>query len=187
MEGLSSLFSLQGRTGRAGYWLVAVYQVGGLVLLAVVSGFVTGLDPAGARDGNTTLLAVWCLGGLILAWIGFAGTVRRWHDRDKSAWWIFIAAVPLIGPIWTLVELGFLAGTPAANRFGPPPGGGLGAWAEEAPAAGGDLDAIVARWATSSTPAPATVSAGRFATSQAERPPVIVRPGAGGFGRRGLR
>jgi uncharacterized membrane protein YhaH (DUF805 family) len=29
--------------------------------------------------------------------------------------------VPIIGSIWLLIELGFLAGTPGANRFGPPP------------------------------------------------------------------
>jgi uncharacterized membrane protein YhaH (DUF805 family) len=28
--------------------------------------------------------------------------------------------IPIIGSIWFLIELGFLAGTPGPNRFGPP-------------------------------------------------------------------
>jgi uncharacterized membrane protein YhaH (DUF805 family) len=47
--------------------------------------------------------------------------IKRWHDRDKSGWWMLIALVPIIGTIWFLIELGFLAGTPGSNRFGPPP------------------------------------------------------------------
>jgi uncharacterized membrane protein YhaH (DUF805 family) len=47
--------------------------------------------------------------------------IKRFHDRDKSGWWVLIALIPLIGAIWILVELGFLAGTPGPNRFGPPP------------------------------------------------------------------
>ena len=47
--------------------------------------------------------------------------IKRFHDRDKSGWWVLIVLMPIIGAIWMLVELGFLAGTPGPNRFGPPP------------------------------------------------------------------
>jgi uncharacterized membrane protein YhaH (DUF805 family) len=48
--------------------------------------------------------------------------IKRWHDRDKSGWWMLILLVPIVGAIWFLIELGFLPGTPGPNRFGPPPG-----------------------------------------------------------------
>jgi uncharacterized membrane protein YhaH (DUF805 family) len=34
---------------------------------------------------------------------------------------MLIVLVPIIGSIWFLIELGFLAGTRGSNRFGPPP------------------------------------------------------------------
>jgi len=58
---------------------------------------------------------------LVLLWPSLAVQAKRWHDRDKSAWWVLINFVPLIGTIWSLVENGFLSGTPEANRFGPNP------------------------------------------------------------------
>ena len=47
----------------------------------------------------------------------FAVSVRRYHDRDKSGWWMLIALIPYIGAIWQLVELGILEGTEGANRY----------------------------------------------------------------------
>ncbi len=46
--------------------------------------------------------------------------IKRFHDRDKTGWWVLIGLVPLIGQLWMLIELGFLSGTPGPNRFGPP-------------------------------------------------------------------
>ena len=46
--------------------------------------------------------------------------IKRFHDRDKSGWWVLIGLIPLIGPLWLLIELGFLKGTDGPNRFGPP-------------------------------------------------------------------
>ena len=54
-------------------------------------------------------------------WAHLAVNVKRWHDRDKSGWWVLIELIPLIGSIWALVELGCLKGTYGKNRFGPDP------------------------------------------------------------------
>ena len=43
---------------------------------------------------------------------------KRWHDRGKSGWWNLIALIPIIGPIWALVESGFLKGDCGSNRYG---------------------------------------------------------------------
>jgi uncharacterized membrane protein YhaH (DUF805 family) len=58
--------------------------------------------------------------GLAVLLPSLAVEIRRLHDTDRSGWWILIGLVPVIGGIWLLVLL-CLAGTPAANRFGPPP------------------------------------------------------------------
>jgi uncharacterized membrane protein YhaH (DUF805 family) len=59
-------------------------------------------------------------------WILLALQIKRWHDRDKSWVWIFISLIPLVGPIWALVECGFLDGTPGPNKYGPSPKGVTG-------------------------------------------------------------
>jgi uncharacterized membrane protein YhaH (DUF805 family) len=62
---------------------------------------------------------------LALLWPSLAIAAKRWHDVDKSAWWILIALVPVIGGIVALVFNGFIAGTPGTNRFGQPPNAGV--------------------------------------------------------------
>ena len=61
---------------------------------------------------------------LVMIWPSVAILAKRWHDVDKSAWWILIALVPVVGGIVALVFNGFIAGTPGTNRFGPPPSDG---------------------------------------------------------------
>ena len=43
--------------------------------------------------------------------------IRRFHDKDKSGWFIFINLIPLVGWIIALVML-LDKGTPGKNRFG---------------------------------------------------------------------
>ena len=84
------------------------------VNLVVISMIV---DPAGSlADLASSLDVVLIL--LAPALVNFAVLAKRWHDRNKSAWWAFIHLVPVIGVLWTFVELGFFKGTTGKNRFG---------------------------------------------------------------------
>jgi len=51
---------------------------------------------------------------------GLAVGVRRLHDTNRSAWWLLLLLVPLIGWI-VLTILLCLEGSPGYNRFGPSP------------------------------------------------------------------
>jgi uncharacterized membrane protein YhaH (DUF805 family) len=103
--------ALRGRVNRRGFWLhgVLALLVVGIVLMALLE--IAGVSPARAEY----------LVNLLIAWPAIAVSVKRWHDRDKSGWWVLIAFIPLIGQLWTLVDNGFLRGTPGPNRFGPEP------------------------------------------------------------------
>lgn len=122
------LFSFEGRIGRAPYWyfvLAATVLFGVLFAFAGVSLFSgVGLDgvPAAAPNSGVAgiLLPVVCIA---LLWPSLAIAAKRWHDVDKSAWWILIGLVPVVGGLVALVFNGFVAGTPGANRFGNPPSG----------------------------------------------------------------
>ena len=56
-----------------------------------------------------------------LIWMSLAVQAKRWHDQDKSAWWILIGFIPFVGGLITLIMCGFIAGTPGPNRFGDVP------------------------------------------------------------------
>jgi uncharacterized membrane protein YhaH (DUF805 family) len=76
-------------------------------------------DPA-AMEGMSFPIWVWII--LIpLIWMSLAVSAKRWHDVDKSAWWILIGLVPFIGGLIALIFNGFIAGTPGPNRFGEGP------------------------------------------------------------------
>src|SRR4051794_11327195 len=47
--------------------------------------------------------------------------IRRWHDRNKSGWWLLINLAPVLGQLWTLVECGFLPGPVGLNVYGDDP------------------------------------------------------------------
>lgn len=102
------LFSFQGRIPRRTWWLYGVLGLLGIGLLAHTLLRVAGVSEEKADD----------LINLLLTWPALAVSVKRWHDRDKSGWWVLVNAVPVIGMVWTLIENGMLRGTPGVNRFG---------------------------------------------------------------------
>lgn len=53
-------------------------------------------------------------GGVLIVQIG------RWHDRNKSGWWVFLNCIPFAGTLWVLIELGILRGPDGDNRYGAP-------------------------------------------------------------------
>lgn len=119
------LFSFEGRVRRLHLWIFF------LVLSAVYGGLFWQFGHWHVSHGEPPNLG-WSLSivshnplvgllGLAAVWMKLAVLVKRWHDRDKSGWWVLIALIPLIGWLWQLIECGFLEGTPGSNRFGPSP------------------------------------------------------------------
>ena len=84
-------------------------------------------DPAAAGAVMKAMIPA-IIVSLVFLYPALAVYTKRWHDRGKSGWWSLIMLVPFIGPIWALVELGFLSGTPGPNQYGADPlGRGLAA------------------------------------------------------------
>jgi uncharacterized membrane protein YhaH (DUF805 family) len=139
---LTCLFGYEGRIGRLPYWLglMAAWAIPG-ALAAIADEVVPGTGDIGRYLAFLVIVGT-------LAWIHSAVTVKRLHDRDKSAAWyllygvappgLFVAAiyvysqgavvqtwtllaVSIAGLLWVLVELGLLRGTDGPNRYGPAP------------------------------------------------------------------
>jgi uncharacterized membrane protein YhaH (DUF805 family) len=107
----------EGRSRRKEYWMFVL----GLVIVAVAVTLIElllGLEGSVAGSyGPLTLL-------LFLAVFipGIAVQVRRFHDQDKSGWFVLIGLIPFIGSLIVFVFM-LLEGTRGPNRFGPDPKG----------------------------------------------------------------
>ena len=103
----TSWFSFRGRISRKEYWLHYALP------LCVIPIFGALIDGAAEANGILSLIIA-----LVLLVPSLAGAMKRIHDRDRSGWFLLVWLIPLIGPIWMVVELGFLRGTDGPNRFG---------------------------------------------------------------------
>jgi uncharacterized membrane protein YhaH (DUF805 family) len=102
------LFAFRGRVPRKVFWL---YGVLGPLLVSVMLEMLLGIVGVPERRAEA-------LTSLLLVWPCTAVSVKRWHDRDKSGWWVLVYLIPVIGLLWTLIANGLLRGTRGANRFG---------------------------------------------------------------------
>lgn len=111
-------FDFTGRASRSEYWLFFLVFVVQAVVAVVIDNVVFGSDmssPLGIYGPAYILVLV---ANIIPSLsVGF----RRLHDTNRSAWWMLISLVPLVGGIVLLVFY-CLPGTPGPNRFGPAPG-----------------------------------------------------------------
>lgn len=132
------LFSFQGRIGRKTFWMWNVtYYI-------LIVGFMAGINvlfPAVAHLLLPLFLIVVLIPDLAI-------TAKRWHDRNKSNWWLLmnvpliagrlsapasdpsqltqattlqliVSIVALICGAWIFIECGLLKGSQGDNQYGP--------------------------------------------------------------------
>jgi uncharacterized membrane protein YhaH (DUF805 family) len=107
---------LSGRARRTEYWMFALFTTliaFGLIILDTTTGV------ANKSAGFGVLTALYMLATFIP---GFAVSVRRLHDIGRSAWWLLIGIVPLIGGLVLLIFT-VMDGERGENRYGPNPKG----------------------------------------------------------------
>ena len=104
-----------GRTRRKEYWMFLL----GVVIVAIVLGIIEGIVGLSGMVGGVygPLTLIFALAIIIP---GIAVQVRRFHDQDKSGWFVLLSLIPFVGGIIVLVFM-CLEGTKGPNRFGPDP------------------------------------------------------------------
>jgi len=111
------LFSFEGRIQRSRFWLGVLcwlgIEWGGYLVFAVLR-----RSFEAHPFGFAFLGLIW---GTALTWALVAIQVKRWHDRGKSGFMVLILLVPVLGAVWSFVELGLLAGRIGTNDYGPDP------------------------------------------------------------------
>ena len=106
-SGLNKYVSFSGRASRSEYWWFFLFTI----LAQIAGAVVDGIIGTGFISGLIGL-------GLFLPGLGLG--FRRIHDIDKSAWWLLIFLVPLVGFILLIVWF-CSRGTQGDNRFGADP------------------------------------------------------------------
>lgn len=109
-----------GRSRRKEYWMFFLGYMLAAILLGIV-GVILGGFPNGQASGGASVMVI-LFGLLILLLIipSIAVQVRRFHDQDKSGWFVLLNFVPYVGGIIVLVFM-CLEGTRGENRYGPDP------------------------------------------------------------------
>ena len=91
----------------------------GVLIVAIVLSIVEGiLGLSGMVGGVYGPLTTLFFLGIIIPSI--AVQIRRFHDQDKSGWFVLLSFIRFIGGLIVLVFM-FLEGTKGPNRFGPDP------------------------------------------------------------------
>ena len=101
----------RGRIARRTFWLYGVLALFGLGTLGHA---LLGIARVPRADADHVV-------NVLLLWPAIAVSAKRWHDRDKSGWWVLLNLLPVVGWIWALIENGFMRGSAGPNRFGEDP------------------------------------------------------------------
>ncbi|HHQ4673417.1 DUF805 domain-containing protein [Aeromonas veronii] len=98
-----------GRAHRTEYWMFVLCNVIVMLLLGMVDKLIGG--------DNELISSIYSLAVLLPS---LAVAARRLHDTDRSAWWLLLGLIPIIG---TLVLIYFMVcnGQQGPNRFGDDP------------------------------------------------------------------
>jgi uncharacterized membrane protein YhaH (DUF805 family) len=101
-------FTPSGRLRRSSFWAAS---------FALGAAFAVGyaLLAAAAGRGSTLLLYP------PFFWAAFALAAKRLHDRNRSAAWLLVVTVPILGPAWLAFQMALRRGTRGDNAFGPDP------------------------------------------------------------------
>lgn len=108
--------TFSGRARRSEYWWFFLFQLLVSIVAAIVD--VTLGTDAVIEDPDWGLVQL--LASLSLLLPGLAVGARRLHDTDRSAWWLLIGLIPVVGVIVLLVFFVFDS-TPGPNQYGPSP------------------------------------------------------------------
>lgn len=101
-------FNYRDRASRAEFWLpqIVMFPLG--IALSGMETFAPGF----------LSIAAWLVSLAVIGLPGLSLSVRRFHDLDKSGWWLLIGLIPVVGAIIVIVFF-CMEGSQHANRFGP--------------------------------------------------------------------
>jgi len=109
---LKKYFTIKGRASRSEYWFLQLLVTPSFIYV----GFMSDPVSTGAVDPSPFFWVLFVM-FIILFIPAITSQIRRFHDRDKSGWFILVNMIPFIGWIFILLML-IEKGTEGKNRFG---------------------------------------------------------------------
>lgn len=113
LKALKNYIGFGGRARRKEYWMFVLVNI----ILTFVLGVVDKLLGWQHTSGEGVLTTLY---GVLIFIPGWALQLRRLHDTDRSAWWLLLLLIPIVGWIVMLI-FNCQDGTKGDNRFGPDP------------------------------------------------------------------
>lgn len=106
-----------GRSRRKEYWMFLLGVVIVAIILSIIEGALGMAGTVGGAYGPLTLLL------MIAIFIpSLAVQVRRFHDQNRSGWFVLLNLIPFVGSLIVFVFM-LLDGTRGPNEYGPDPKG----------------------------------------------------------------
>ena len=102
-----------GRARRREYWMFVLFNI----IIALVLSIIEGIADAGSENNRSVLATLY---GLAVLLPSLAVSVRRLHDTGRSAWWMLIGLIPIIGTIVLLIFI-IQDSQLMDNQYGPNP------------------------------------------------------------------
>jgi uncharacterized membrane protein YhaH (DUF805 family) len=104
--------TFSGRATRSEYWYFVLFNF----LISIAVGIVSGIF---GKEVNDLVSGLYSLAMLVPS---LAVSSRRLHDTGRSAWWLLLGLVPVVG--WIVLLVFFVTDTtPGDNKYGPNPKG----------------------------------------------------------------
>ena len=124
MSPMQLLFSFQGRIGRRTFWVCLIgVSIVMTATAATVAWAIGNMVRQGVISPVSPHLTAFYVVGIPCLWPLLAVQVKRWHDLNRSGWWVFVNFVPMLGNMVSFVMCGLMPGTGDINKYGGMPNG----------------------------------------------------------------
>lgn len=104
--------TFSGRASRSEFWWFTLFIVIASIIFGILDGILVGFDSLYSPFSNLFSLATFLP--------GLAVTARRLHDVDRTAWWLLLILVPIVGWL-VLLYWEVQKGTTGPNQYGNDP------------------------------------------------------------------
>lgn len=96
---LKLFFSFNDEASRKEWWIVRTVLIVLIFLMVQLDQAIYDNEDWGNLSAAFVLLTLWPF---------LAIDIKRWANRGKSPYWIMINFLPVIGGLWSFIELGFV-------------------------------------------------------------------------------
>lgn len=108
---------MSGRARRKEYWFFILFSSLISLIFPIFYGIFNSINPS---ELNNIIIYMWTIYMILMIVPNFTVTIRRLHDTNHSAWWLFLYLIPFAGALVIFIFM-VIDGDKGPNRFGEDP------------------------------------------------------------------